>query len=262
MDQSETLAPSRADPAADAPLNVMISKLSRRASLTPADMDAIQALPVSVRTLESATYLVREGDPPDMCSVLISGFVYRQKSTGNGDRQIMGVHIPGDLLDLHNLYLDLADHSVQMLTRGDVGFITRARMQALMAERPNVARALMIDLMCDASILREGVLNIGRRNSRTRLAHLLCEVAMRLEAQGLAGEGGYELPMTQEQLADALALTPVHVNRTLKSLADDGLITRSKRQVTFPDYERLREVGDFNPRYLHLQHQRTGALAE
>jgi DNA-binding Lrp family transcriptional regulator len=92
------------------------------------------------------------------------------------------------------------------------------------------------------------------------MAHLLCEFAVRLEAEGLAKEYRYELPMTQEQLADALGLTPVHVNRTLKALEADGLITRNKRMVSFPNWEKLREAGDFNQRYLHLEPQTSGAM--
>jgi CRP-like cAMP-binding protein len=102
------------------------------------------------------------------------------------------------------------------------------------------------------------VLNIGRRDARSRLAHLLCEFAVRLEALGLAPDRGYELPMTQEQLADATGLTSVHVNRVLKSLESEGLITRNRRNISFPDWQRLREVGDFNSRYLHLEMQHNG----
>jgi DNA-binding Lrp family transcriptional regulator len=88
----------------------------------------------------------------------------------------------------------------------------------------------------------------------------LCEFAIRLETQGLADENGYELPMTQEQLADTLGLTPVHVNRTIMALEADGFIVREKRRVRFPDWRLMRDVGDFNQRYLHLQPQDSGAF--
>lgn len=96
------------------------------------------------------------------------------------------------------------------------------------------------------------MLNVGRRDARTRMAHLLCEFALRMEKAGLASGNGFELPITQEQLADAVGLTPVHVNRTLKALEATGLITRNKRIIAFPSWERMRDVGDFNQRYLHL----------
>jgi CRP-like cAMP-binding protein len=118
-----------------------------------------------------------------------------------------------------------------------------------------------VKILVEASIFREWVLNVGRRDSIAKLAHLLCELGVRLDAEGLAEDYGYELPMTQEQLADALGLTPVHVNRTLKALEAEGLIVRSKRSISFPDWKRLRHVGDFNQRYLHLEPQRSGEAA-
>jgi CRP-like cAMP-binding protein len=224
------------------------------------DRNAILNLPHTLRTLEPASYLVREGDPPLHCGVLVTGYAYRQKLTGEGARQIIAIHIPGEALDLQNIFLDEADHSVQMLTRGEVAFISRSHVQAIVHERPAVAHAVLVATLVEASIFREWVLNVGRRNSRSRLAHVLCEFAIRLDAAGLADELGYELPMTQEQLADALGLTPVHVNRTLKALEAEGLIKRSKRNVSFPNWERMREAADFNQRYLHLAPQKGGAI--
>jgi CRP-like cAMP-binding protein len=211
-----------------------------------------------VRTLEAATYTIREADTPEHCAVLVSGFAYRQKLTGNGSRQIVGLHIPGDALDFQNLFLDVSDHSLQMLTRAEVALIKIADLQVLARERASVAHAILVKILVEASIFREWVLNVGRRDSTTRVAHLLCELGVRLDAEGLAEDYGYELPMSQEQLADAVGLTSVHVNRTLKALESQGLIVRSKRSIAFPDWKRLRLAGDFNQRYLHLEPQRSG----
>ncbi len=195
---------------------------------------------------------MREGDPPHQCGILLGGFAYRQKLTGDGARQIVSLHIPGEPLDFQNLFLDEADHSVQTLTRADIAFVARSQFQDLIWSRPAIANAILMYILVEASIFREWVLNVTRRDARARLAHILCEVGIRLDAVGLAEQFGYELPMTQEQLADALGLTPVHVNRTLKALESEGLIERRKRHLSFPDWRRLREVADFNPRYLHL----------
>lgn len=240
------------------PLSLLLRNLELRSPLPEEDRKAVLRLPYSLRTLEPSTYTIREADQPEACAVLVSGFAYRQKITGDGSRQIVALHIPGDALDLQNLFLDVSDHSVQMLTRGEVAFVGRGPIQDIVRSRPAVGHALLVKILVEASIFREWVLNVGRRDSRTRMAHLLCELAVRLEAEGLADEYGYDLPMTQEQLADALGLTPVHVNRTLKSLQADGLITRTKRSIRFPDWERMREVGDFNQRYLHLEPQESG----
>lgn len=237
------------------PLQSMIEALARNAYLSEADREALLALPYKLRTLEAQSYTIREGDPPEQCYVLVSGFAYRQKMTGEGARQIVAIHIPGEALDFQNLYLDVADHSVQMLTRGEVAMIPRADLRQLAQARPAIAHAILIAILIEASIFREWVLNVGRRDARTRLAHVLCEFGARLQSAGLAGDNGFELPMTQEQLADVLGLTPVHVNRTIKLLEADGLLQRNRRMLSFPDWKALRDVGDFNTRYLHLQQQ-------
>jgi CRP-like cAMP-binding protein len=242
----------------DHPLHLLVRKLRLRSHLGPADEAAILALPYHLKTLDSATYLVREGDPPSQCAVIVSGFAYRQKLTGDGARQIIALLIPGEAVDFQNLFLDVADHSVQMLTRGEVAIVPRSEFQDLARSRAAVGHAILVKTLVEASIFREWVLNVGRRDSRARLSHVLCELAIRLDALGLAEEYGYELPMTQEQLADALGLTPVHVNRVLKSLEAEGLIKRSKRNVSFPDWEGLRKVADFSQRYLHLEQQHSG----
>jgi len=248
-------------PLDDTPLQMFLRRLELIIDLPEEDRHAVLALPHRTRVVEASTYLTREGDVPTVCGVLGSGFAYRQKLTGDGVRQIVALHIPGDALDLQHLFLDMADHSVQMLTRGEVAFIPRKDLQDLVNARPLIRQAVLSSILVEGSIFREWVLNVGRRDARTRLAHLLCEFASRMEAQGLVDGEGFELPITQEQLADAVGLTPVHVNRTLKSLEADGLITRNKRNIIFPSWERMRDVGDFNPRYLHLDRQLSAQVA-
>lgn len=242
-------------------LERMVRKLELRSPLSAEDRSALLAIPYVLRTLEPHAYTVREGDPPTQCAILLSGFAFRQKVTGDGARQILAIHVPGDMLDLQNLFLNVSDHSVQMLTRGDVAIVQRSHLQRLTFERPGVMRAFVIDTLAEASIYREWLINVGRRDSRARVAHLLCEFALRLEAAGLAEEHEYELPMTQEQLADATGLTPVHVNRMLKGLDSDGLIQRERRRLFFPDWERMREAADFSERYLHFSPQAAEAAA-
>lgn len=239
---------------ADHPLRSLIRRLDLNHSLLQADREALLALPYKLRWLEPAAYTVREGDQPRTCGVLVSGYAYRQKITGDGARQIIGLHIPGEALDFQNLFLEISDHNVQALTRAEIADVPISAFQQIALERPNVARAILVTTLIEASMFREWILNIGRRDARSRLAHLLCEFALRLEAQGLARpDHGYALPMTQEQLADATGLTSVHVNRVLRSLETEGLIVRNRRNISFPDWRRLRDTGDFNQRYLHLR---------
>lgn len=242
-------------------LQRLVDRLALHSPLTAHDRQLIFDLPHSIREADPHAYLVREGDPPTTCAILISGYAYRQKLTGEGERQIISVHIPGDPLDLQHLYLEVADHSVQMLTRGTVAIVPRSDLHALAEASPTLHRALIVTLLVEASIFCEWVVNVGRRDARTRLAHLLCELAVRQRAQGLVEGDSYELPMTLDQLADATGLTPVHVSRTLKTLEDEGLLKRSKRQMRFPDWDRLCTSADFAYRFLHLE-PRNGSMQQ
>jgi CRP-like cAMP-binding protein len=234
-------------------LDGLVRKLQSHSELEPDDRDAILAMPYTLRTLEPGSYLIREGDLPKYCCVLVSGFAFRHKVTGDGQRQILSIHMAGEFIDLNNIYLETSDHNVQALNRAEIAFVPRDAVSDLAAARPRVARALWTDTLIDAAIFREWVVNVGRRTSIARIAHLLCEVALRMEAADLSRDGKYQLPMTQEQIADAAGLTPVHVNRVLKELGRLGLIVRDKRSVSIPDWDRLRHIGDFNARYLHLE---------
>lgn len=117
--------------------------------------------------------------------------------------------------------------------------------------RPPIRKAMWIETLIDASIFREWVVNVGRRDSRARIAHLLCEMAVRLKSNGAADDGPFDFPVTQEQLADATGLTSVHTNRTLQSLRKEGLIQLTARALTVLDWDGLSEVGDFDELYLH-----------
>lgn len=234
------------------PLAGFVQELQIRAPLDAAERDSILNLPYRLRRLDAGSHLVREGQPPVNCSVLVDGFAYRHKTTGSGGRQIMAVCIPGDAIDLQNIFLNISDHSVQMLTTGTVADIAREHLQALMLAHPGIGETLIRFTLVEASILREWVVNVGRRDARERIAHILCEFAVRLESRGLADRGAFELPMTQEQLADATGLTAVHVNRVLKGLEADGLIVRQRRHIEFPNWRALQGVGDFSRQYLHL----------
>jgi CRP-like cAMP-binding protein len=163
------------------------------------------------------------------------------------------VHVTGDLVDLQNVLLRTADHSVQVLTGGVIAAIPREALKSLMHSRPLVAEAMWYDTLVDASIHREWIANLGRRSARAAMSHLLCEFGVRLQEAGLGSLSRYEMPMTQEELADALGLTSVHVNRTLMSLKRDGLAQRRGTLVYIDDWTKLAIEGDFTPQYLHLQ---------
>ena len=240
-------------------LGVFVSHLNNHVALDAADQAALLSLPHTVRTGKTMDYIVREGSVPNPCAILLSGFAIRQKIEAEGARQIVGIQIPGDALDMQHLFLDCADHNVQALGNVELANIPRAALQQIAMARPTIAHAFAVNNQIEASIAREWLLNIGRRDARRRMAHLLCEVAVRLERQHLAAEYHYELPMTQEQLADTLGLTAVHVNRTLKGLETEGLITRAGRAVRIVRPLELQDVAGFSANYLHLKQQKAAA---
>ncbi len=236
------------------PLERLLRRLESRHAFDDEDRRAFLALPHSVKSMEPHSYIVREFDRAEYSCVLLDGFAMRHKITAGGQRQILSIHMKGDFVDLQNSLLRTADHSVQMLTAGQIAMIPRQEIEAIAFERPNVGRAMWIDSLVDGSIFREWIANVGRRDARTRVAHLLCEFSLRLKVAGLGEQTNYDLPATQEQLADATGLTSVHINRTLKQLQQEGLIVRSTaRSIEIGDWKKLAAVGDFNSAYLHLQ---------
>ncbi len=234
-------------------LSQMVRKFNSRVQLDALDHEAIMALPFVPRTYETPAYILREGEPAkSICSFVTSGLAFRQRITVTGARQIVSIHMAGDFLDLQHLFLKRADHSIQALTRLETAEVERDALQELVLKRPNVGRAMWVDALVDASIFREWIVNVGRRDAKARIAHLFCEFALRMKSAGMAQDDHFELPMTQEQLGDATGLTSVHVNRMLKSLADEGLIQRNNRHITFQDWRKISAVGDFSALYLHL----------
>jgi CRP-like cAMP-binding protein len=243
-------------------LEPMLRKLEYWHKFSDDDQAALLGLPHSTKSLRTNDYIVRQGDRATHSCVLLSGFAIRHKMVADGARQIVSTHMKGEIVDLQNSLLGRADHSVQMLTNGKVAMIPRDEISRIAFERPAIGKAMWIDTLVDASIFREWVANVGRRDAPTRIAHLLCEFSLRLKVAGLGERTNYELPMTQEQLADSTGLTAVHVNRTLKALDAAGLIERSNpRRIVIGDWRKLADAGDFDSSYLHL-HDRDPALVE
>lgn len=232
-------------------LEPLVRRWSRRLPLSADDRSAILALPATKKSFGRDAYMVREGARTTECNLLLRGFAYRQKLLSDGERQIISIHIPTEFIDLQNGILGTADHNVQSLNHSEVAAVPRSALMELTDKSASARLAMWIDTLIDASIFREWVVNVGRRDARARIAHLLCELALRLERTGAGRDGSFDLPLTQEQLADATGLTAVHTNRTLQSLRREGLIQLSNGILRVLDWEGLRKVGDFDELYLH-----------
>ena len=235
----------------DNPFEAMIRKLGRLRALNDAEKQAIYSLPFRTELATAGQHLVREGDRVTECCLLMDGYAFRYKLTRGGARQIVSFHMAGDMLDVQHLMLQRADHSVMANTAGTVAWVAAQDIRELLQAYPAINEALWRDSLIDASIFREWVLNVGRRDAKERIAHMLCEFAARREAAGLGGPERFELPMTQEEVADATGLTSVHVNRMLHVLEDEGVIVRQKRHFQIADWPRMQRVADFDPAYLH-----------
>jgi CRP-like cAMP-binding protein len=233
-------------------LHRFLEKLEARIPLNEDDRTALLSLPQTLKSLRRHEFIVREDEIARHCCVLITGFAIRHKTAGNGGRQIFSIHMPGDAVDLQNSLLSRADHNLEMLSAGTASFIPVEAIRDLTLRRPALGQAMWYETLVDSAIFREWTLNVGRRDARSRMSHMLCEFALRLEVAGLGAATDYELPMTQEELADALALTPIHVSRTLKALAEEGLVERTHRSVKILDWHALTKLGDFDRGYLHL----------
>jgi CRP-like cAMP-binding protein len=228
----------------------LIAKLERSGALTLAEKSALADLVAHTRDLRPFTDIIHAGERPVECRLLLDGWACRYKLLPDGKRQITGFAIAGDLCDLSGLLAGAMDHSVCTLTRASVAVIPCGPLLDLMDEHSGIARALWCETLVEGAIAREWVVNVGRRPAYQRIAHLLCEMALRLGAVVQAHGSSFVFPIRQEELADATGLSKVHVNRTLQEMRRDGLIGWTGPEVTIPDWERLQSAGMFRPGYL------------
>jgi CRP-like cAMP-binding protein len=241
--------------AATVPANVLplVRKLQSIFSLTTEESQALAELPMHVRDLREDQDIVREGDRPSQCCLLIEGFAYRYQALGDGRRQIMSFHIPGDIPDLLSLHLSVMDHNLGTLAPSKVGFIAHRDIQRLLRGHPRISDAFWRDTLIDAAVFRAWMAGIGRRTAYARIAHLFCELILRMQVVGLANGNSIRVPLTQEEVGDALGLSTVHVNRVVQQLRAEGLITWQAKMLTANDWTGLQRAGEFDPTYLHLK---------
>ena len=235
------------------PTEMMIRRLRVNSAISDEDAGALRSLPSSIREFREGAVFVREGDRPTHCCVIMNGFAFRAKVTESGKRQILSFHPAGDMPDLHGLLLERMDHDLAALSPARVAFIEHRHINKLMEARPSIARALWRDTLVDAAIFRQWIVNLGTGSAPSRLAHLIAELRERLTAVGLAADEEFEFPVTQSELAEALGISAVHVNRVIQSFRAAGVLDIQRNKVTLKDLERLVEIGGFNELYLHQQ---------
>ena len=245
---------------ADSLSNPLIAKMERGADLTAEDRAMLDALVRRPRPVAARKDIIHEGDAPSDVQLVLEGWACRYKQLPNGRRQIMAFLVPGDFCDFHIAILGAMDHGIMTLTPCTMARIPRETIEDL-TTHPRISRALWWCTLVDEAILREWLVNMGRRPAVRRTAHLLCELLVRLQSVSRATDNSYEFRLTQTETGDAMGLTVVHVNRSLQHLRQDGLIILKDGLLTVPDVVRLKEYAGFNPNYLHLTARPNGGPA-
>ena len=242
--------------------NVLFDKLSRFIDLTESDRKAIDRLCGHRVTLDAKHEMIREGERPNDVYLLLEGWGYRYKMLPDGERHILAYLIPGDLCDIHIFILKSMDHTLGTLTPATVAIIPQELILEVMDAHPRIQRALWWATLVDEAVLREWLVNIGQRDGPTRIAHLFCEMWYRMRAVGLANDGRFTMPVTQEELADTMGLSPVHVNRSLQRMRRRGLISWARQELTIHDPQALMAEAKFTPNYLHFERRREPVKAD
>lgn len=232
--------------------NPLVRKLENFVRLSPEEKQALEKIAQPARRLGAREDVIRDGERPRHVHVVLEGWACRYKQLEDGRRQVISIFLPGDLCDPHVFVLRKMDHSLGTLTPVVLAEISESAIREIAVQFPRVAEALWWEVLVTAAIHREWLVNVGRRTALERVAHLLCEVYFRQAAVGRAKEGRCELPITQVELADALGLSAVHVNRTLRELRLSGLIDWRGKTLAIPDVDALTRIARFSPDYLHL----------
>jgi len=225
-------------------------KLQRFVDLTAEELAIVQQLESTVVNVDRHAELIAEGEPKQQCFVILDGWATCYKQLPDGRRQVINFMIAGDFLGLRSLLLRISDHSVTALTDLRVSRFSAAELRHIMKEHPRIATAILWALSRDEAIVVEHLVDIGRRNAMERLGHFILELGERLASAGLADEAGYDCPLRQEDFADALGLTAIHVNRSFRQLRERRLADLNKRRMTIHDRTTLAELAQFTDTYL------------
>jgi CRP-like cAMP-binding protein len=238
------------------PPNPLQLHLSAFVRLSHSDQEVVSAaLNRRMRVIEARSDIIREGERPRFVNVVLEGWAQRYKQLADGRRQILSFFIAGDLCDTNVFILGQMDHSVASVSRLKIAEISESEFEAILESSPRITRALWWNELVTVSIQREWTTNIGQRTAYERIAHLFCEMFVRLRTVQLTDGLSCDFPLTQSEIAEATGLTQVHVNRTLQELRRAGLIELRQKRLTVFDFERLMAVALFNPNYLHLNHE-------
>jgi len=233
--------------------NPLLLRLSKLDTLSTQEQDVLRSAIVRERDVERHEEIIRQGSSPTESTLLLDGFTGRTKVLSDGQRQITAIHVAGDFVDLHSFLLSKVDHSVSALTQCRVGSVPHDRLRQICEEFPHLGRMLWLTTLIDGSIHREWLVAMGRRTATQHMAHIFCELYLRLQVVERTDGESFEFPLTQAEVADTMGLSSVHVNRVLQELRSLHLISWRSQVVTIHDYGALAELAEFDPTYLNLE---------
>ncbi|MFW2828939.1 Crp/Fnr family transcriptional regulator [Sphingomonas sp. ID0503] len=242
--------------------NRFIARLKLMTPLGIAELLALERLLQDRREFRAGQDIVKAGDRPDQLHIMLSGWACRYKLLGGGGRQIVALLLPGDPCDLDGVLVGRQDTSVATLTSVIVAVVSRDALLSVGRAHPRLADLLLWLTTLDNALMSERIASMGRRSARERVAHLFCELFVRLSSVGLQTSNAFALPFTQEVIGDTLGLTSVHVNRVLQALRKDGLIDLREHMLTVKDWPGLKAVAGFDPNYLHLSGMRAAPTSQ
>jgi CRP-like cAMP-binding protein len=233
-------------------ISVHLTKLRRRISISSEEERAIRDSVSETRKVPADQILIRAGQELSSSNLLLDGWMARTKDLPGGERQVTELHIAGDFADLHGFTLKRLDHDVVTLSQCTIGVVPHENLQHITERHPRLAYVYWFSANVDAAITRELALSLGQRSAMSRMAHLFCELYLRLDAVGQARPDGFAFPLTQRELSECLGLTVVHANRTLQELRRRGLVELENRQLTILNRRGLEGIAEFDSSYLYL----------
>lgn len=233
----------------------LLAKLEWRHDIPPLVKEQLSGVLRRERAFEAGQDFSREAWRAGACGLLVDGLAARYKLMSNGRRQITALHVPGDFVDLPNLLIGPSDYEVTALAPSRIALAEHELLRDLMASSAGLTRVLWADSLVEAAIQQEWLVSMGRRSALQHLAHVVCELFLRLKVVGQTDGSSFRLPLTQSDVADVLGLSMVHVNRMLKMLRNDAVMTWANQHVTIADWRRLCDIAQFDPGYLAFRRE-------
>ena len=235
--------------------SALVKMLQHRDVLSAREIGLIEEMPMRTASFAPGQDVIMQGTRPSESCLVLTGFAGRSQTLREGQRQITALHVPGDFVDLHGYLLKVMDHSVVAIGPCEMGFVAHRHIREITEMTHHLTRLFWLSTVIDAAIQRTWITCLGRRSAEQHMAHLICELYIRLEAAGAASGLTFEFPMTQSQLGDVLGLSVVHVNRKLQELRSSNLLTWQGGRITILDLEGLMALSEFDATYLSLRQE-------